>query len=181
MRAGSCRRNRPGSSQSSPTAWSITCSIERVRRFGSARNREPPQRAPAVANEAGPVVERQWPTAQAGIARDRITPVDAAQDWVFELGFGEFLCRAEELLGAYALTQLVTADARRPANVPDPCGVVAGCRQHAAAVRAECCGADGGGVSTEDGNLLAARRIPDARRPVKRRRHHEIGRASCRE
>ena len=64
------------------------------------------KRAPDVARQPRPVVERQRPAPQAGIARDRIVPVDAAQDRVFEFGVGELLRRADELLGAHPFAQV---------------------------------------------------------------------------
>src|SRR5262245_39050966 len=116
--------------------------------WASGCAREPPQRAPTIGCEACPILARERPAPQAGIARDGVVPVDAAQDRVFELGVGELLRRAGKLLGADALAQLIAADACRPGNVPDPCGLVAGGRQNPAAIRAERRRVDSAAVSS---------------------------------
>src|SRR5215470_9208594 len=126
MRAASCRRSRPGSSPSSPTAWSTTCSIDG--RYSAISSPDPPnsagksfslwgyraldhsigacqlsQRTPGIACQARPVVKRERAATQAGIACDRIVLVDPAQDRVLQLGVDKLLRRADELLAAHTL------------------------------------------------------------------------------
>src|SRR5262245_65000913 len=69
----------------------------------SIRSGELARRAPEVAREARPIVERERAAAQAGIARDGVVPVDAAQDRVMQLGVDELLRGADKLLAAHTL------------------------------------------------------------------------------
>jgi hypothetical protein len=75
---------------------------------------EPARRTPELFWEAGPVVERQRPAAQARIARDRIVLVDAAQDRVI------FYLAVTELL-PHTLAQGVVADERCNSRIPTGC------------------------------------------------------------
>src|SRR3954469_11386856 len=54
MPAGSCRRNRPGSSPSSPTEWSITCWIERAARKSASAASRPRHCHPMAARSSLP-------------------------------------------------------------------------------------------------------------------------------
>src|SRR5262245_8006819 len=71
--------------------------------------KEPAQRMPSITRQAGPVVKRERAAPQAGIARDGVFPLDAAQDRVFQLSRREQLRVADKLLGAYAPAQLLAA------------------------------------------------------------------------
>src|SRR5215813_12894197 len=67
------------------------------------------QRTQSIARQTGPIVKRERAAPQAGIARDGVFPLDAAQDRVFQLGRREQLRLADKLLGAYAPAQLLAA------------------------------------------------------------------------
>src|SRR3954469_13945019 len=59
MPAGSCRRNRPGSSPSSPTEWSITCWIERAARKSASAASRPRHCHPMAARSSLPA-KQPW-------------------------------------------------------------------------------------------------------------------------
>jgi hypothetical protein len=78
----------------------------------SIRTDEPVDRMPKLAWKPCPVVERQRPSTQARITRDRIVLVEAAQDRIFHLAVSELLRDADEFLDARALAQGVAAYTR---------------------------------------------------------------------
>jgi hypothetical protein len=133
-------------------------------------------RAFALSARAGP----EGGSSSRATAARAIGPVDALQDWVFHLAFTELLRRANEFLGAHALSQNIAALARRPCDVPDARGLVVRRRHHPLAIDAERRGAHRAAMAFQDGGLLAALRIPDARGAVPRRRHHPLVIAAAR-
>src|SRR5262245_10304681 len=132
----------------------------------SIRPHQPAPRAPELAGEPRPIVERERPTPQARVARDGVVAVDAAQDRTVELGRGEFLRVAEELVGAYACARRLAAHERRPGHGPDAGGGALRCGDQAAAIGSELRARDVSRWVFQGGDFAAGLGIPDARGAV---------------
>src|SRR5947207_78008 len=111
------------------------------------------------AGQARPVSPCEGATAQAWVARDRVSGGDAAQDRIFEFKRRDLLRRADKFLGAYTLTQSI-ASHRRPSDIPNSRRLVVGGRQHAPAIGAERRAQHKVGMTLQDRNFLSGLRLP---------------------
>src|SRR5262249_6434983 len=116
-----------------------------------------------------PIVERERPATLAWVNLR-----DTAQNRVLQFDRGELLCRADQLFGAHAVTQIFFSGLGNRSHIPQPRGVVGRRRHHALAVRAEGRAPPSVRMDFEDRRLLAAGGVPQPRSVVVRRRHHAL-------